>query len=473
MKKNFHSLTAVIVFFILILAIFTRWIGYNNPHNYTFDEGLYAQLGLQLKENSLNYTSQPVYEYCTSRGQSLPDYLNMPLFKHPPAYCYLISLFYSILNPSYLSAFLVSLIFGIITIIVTYKIGVQFFNKNAALLASLFIALDPIHWLCSEKIWMSTTLTAFIWMALFFLMRAIIDNNYRHFIWAGLATGAAILTKYPGFIIFPIAFTYVFLYNRKLFKSKYFWLWPAISLLMFSPWMVWNYNIYKSQFFTQMITAQGELKGNFYQIFAIIGLAILLILAIVIFLKLYKKRIRYSPVHFSLSKKAVTILISLGLIAFFSRPYMIRGLINVFNIRYIPLAGWKMAMFKQEPWDFYIRRLIELSPFYLISIFGIFFLNKTKSKVLPLFVAIFWIMLVFILHGNFQCRYILPAVPAFLIISAYTITWIFKKTSQFYNKNQIVYIIFSLILVAILAYSFTKTIIIDLQLALPNNVCYF
>ena len=473
MKKNFHGLTAVIIFFILILAIFTRWIGYNNPHNYTFDESLYAQMGLQLNKNPLNYTSKPVYEYCASRGRSLPDYLNMPLFKHPPVYCYLISLLYFILNSSYLSAFLVSLFFATIIIFVTFIIGVQFFNKPLALLASLLVALDPIHWLCSQKIWMETTMSAFIWITILFLMKAIIHKNYRFFIWAGIATGLAILTKYPAFIIFPIGLTLTFIYNRNLFKSKYFWSWPVISLLMFTPWMFWNYKVYGSNFILQIVTAQGEAKGNFYQNFAMIGFVILLILAIVIFLKLYKKRTGHFPVHFSLSKKVVIILISLGLIALFSRPYMIKGLINVFNIKYIPAAGWKIAMFKQEPWNFYIRRLIELSPFYLISIFGIFFLKNIKSKASPLFVAIFWMMLIFILHGNFQCRYILPAVPAFLIISAYTIIWLSKKISQFYNKNQIVYVILSLILVAILAYSFIKTIFVDLQLALPNNICYF
>ncbi len=472
MEEDTKYRTFTIFILILLIAIYSRWIGFTNPHNYTFDESLYTQMGLQLNKNPFNYNSKAVYEYCTNRGRPLPNYLNMPLFKHPPVYCYLISLSYYILNPSYLSAFIVSLVFGLVIIIISLTIGIEFFNKNVALLASLLITIDPIHWLCSEKIWMETTMTAFIWASLYFLMKAIINRKQNYFIWAGLTTGIAILTKYPAFIVFPIGFTYAFIYDREVFKSKYFWFWPLVSFVLFVPWLFWNFNIYGSNFFAAILTAHREIKLNFYLFFLYISILLLITAGIVYLIRHKTKKQTITSTLSVFKKSIVPILILGGLTILFAQPYMLQGVANMLNLKYIPVVGWKIGIFKDEPWYFYIRRIIELSPFYFIAFLGIFLVRDLKSKTLPLFIAIFWMMPIFITYGNFQSRYILPTVPAFLIISAYTITWVFKKISQFYNKKWL-YIILSLILLIMLTYSFIKTTIVDLQLALPNKVCYF
>lgn len=472
MKKNKKSFIFIILLFIIMTAAISRFIGFNNPHSLTFDEGLYTRLGLQLKANPSNYTSKPMYEYYTKGGRHLPDYLNMPLFKHPPVFSYLISLSHTLFSPSYLSAFLVSLTFGLVLILVVFYVASYIFNKDVGLLSALLVAIDPIHWLVSQKIWMETTLAALIWISIFFLMRAILDSKNRYFFLAGISTGLAILTKYPAFIIFPIGFSYVLLYNRKVLKSVYFWSWPLISFILFIPWMVWNYKIYKGSFFITLITVQGELKEHFLSTFAMWNLGILLVCALGIYLIFHKKQSYEGILRFIKHRRLPLVIITIAFILFFTRPYMVKGIINMLNINYIPSAGWKMGMFSKEPWYFYLRRLIELSPFYMISFLSLFFLSNFKSKNSPLFVAAFWILLLFISYRSFQCRYILSVVPALLIISSSTIIRLIEKIKQL-PANQIKLVAYRIILSTLLIYCFMKTIFIDLYLALPNKVCYF
>ena len=81
------------VYFVLIalffLSIFLRTYGFQQPHGLTFDEGLYSELiAEQLKEDPSNYSTQEAYQIQTAQGVKVPEYLDRPLFKHPPLYNY-------------------------------------------------------------------------------------------------------------------------------------------------------------------------------------------------------------------------------------------------------------------------------------------------------------------------------------------------------------------------------------------------
>jgi len=81
------------------------------------------------------------------------------------------------------------------------------------------------------------------------------------------------------------------------------------------------------------------------------------------------------------------------------------------------LVGWS-NLFSTEPWHFYLTRLSELSPVYLFSFLSIILLfGKDRGDRLML-VSSFWILGAFIVLGNYQSRYILPAVPFLIILSA-------------------------------------------------------
>ena len=473
MKRIKNSSTLLVLSMIVFSAFLGRWAGYNAPHKFSFDEGLYARLGLQLKKDPLNYTSQPVYNRYAERGKNLPDYLKMPLFKHPPLYSYLISLFYFIFGASYKTAFMVSLAGGLVTIIITFLIAAYIFNKDAGLLAAFLVSIDPVNWLCSEKIWMETTLTALIWLALLFLIKAILNNKNKCFLLAGVTTGLALLTKYSALIIFPIGLSWALLYNFKVIKTRRFWSWILISLLLFLPWIIWNFIIYGTDFFLTMITGQGELLSNLYTPFTFWILISLAAITLLTYHLLRNKTFKEQLLNKISPAKAGRVSAIILLVLLFSNPYMLKGLCGMLNAIHIPSNGWAVAFFAREPRLFYFRRLLELSPFYIICFLSLPFIPALRSKQSSLFIAAFWIMLIFTLHRNFQSRYILPVTPALLIIASGTILKMTERIKNYSSPSQLKASVVRVSLTVFLIYCFFKTIFINLCLSLPNSPCYF
>lgn len=470
MKKN-NKISIFILLIIISATVITRSVGFNNPHSFTFDEALYPQLAVQLKEDPIDYTSQPTYKYYTGRGRPLPDYLNRPLFKHPPLYSYLISLtYYFTKKPTLKTAWSISLISGILLILMIYLLGKILYNQKVALIAAFLLFLDPIHWLCTQKIWMETTVVAFIWISLFFIIKAARESDYKYFYWAGVATGCAILTKYTGFLIFPVGLTLIFIHNRSVIKSKHFWSWPLISFLLFIPWLFWNYRIYGSNFLMEMVIVHREIKSLLSQLSINWYLWIFLLLIITMIILLFKWRKKI--LNFLISTKMRTAVLGIAILLLFTQPYMMRGLINMFNLKHIPTNGWIIGMFAKEPWYFYLRRLLELSPFYIFSFGSILFLIKPKESDKLLITANIWILAFAVIWGNYQSRYILAAVPALLLISSRTIIWIGTSLKK-WTKSKMRLLIYRIVFVYILLLFLSKTAFIDLLLALPNKACYF
>ena len=54
---------------IFVLSIFLRYYGFQQPHGFTFDEGLYSELiAEQLKEDPSNYSTQKAYQSHAAAG---------------------------------------------------------------------------------------------------------------------------------------------------------------------------------------------------------------------------------------------------------------------------------------------------------------------------------------------------------------------------------------------------------------------
>jgi hypothetical protein len=60
-----------------------------------------------------------------------------------------------------------------------------------------------------------------------------------------------------------------------------------------------------------------------------------------------------------------------------------------------------------------------------------------------------------------------------MVIASYIIYQAIKKTVAIYKKNNTIAFFIAIVLLIILIYSFAKTFMIDINLALPNKVCYF
>ncbi|MCB1196268.1 glycosyltransferase family 39 protein, partial [bacterium] len=182
---NQHSASFLIIGLsvLLITAYILREKGFENGERTTFDEDLYAYMAYEMTVdirhyNAINFSSL-IRQHSPNRF--LPDYLWKKLFKHPPFYSYLIVLSYKLHKElgypitdqpqARHQAVRVSNCMGVLGILIIFLLGFYIFDWRVGVLAALFLAIDPVHWICSQKIWMETTLmTVMMASGLFYIM---------------------------------------------------------------------------------------------------------------------------------------------------------------------------------------------------------------------------------------------------------------------------------------------------------------
>ena len=91
-------------------------------------------------------------------------------------------------------------------VLIVFLLGRNLYDDRVGILAALYLCIDPVHWVCSEKIWMETTMSFFMLSAILLFVLGQKQKFYLSL--SGLSIGLAMLVKYPG--ILPL-FNYLFL----------------------------------------------------------------------------------------------------------------------------------------------------------------------------------------------------------------------------------------------------------------------
>ena len=92
--------------------------------------------------------------------------------------------------------------FGTLCVGLTYALGKKLYGKSAGLLAALLLALNSLHIAWSQVVRTDVMASAFMLAALVVATRLSETGSRKHAIWAGLLTGFAVATKWPGISIF-------------------------------------------------------------------------------------------------------------------------------------------------------------------------------------------------------------------------------------------------------------------------------
>jgi len=469
---------------IFALSIFLRYYGFGQPHRLTFDEGLYSgALAKQLQVDATNYSPQRAYEIIKATGRFTPEYLNRPLFKHPPLYCYLIALGYHAFNSSELVAVSVSIWLGSLMVLTIFFLGKVLYDDRVGLLAAFYLCIDPVHWVCSERIWMETTLSFFILLAI--LLFILGQKQKIYLTLSGLSIGLAMLTKYPGILSMVIIVSSVILMDRSMLKQKGFWIMCTLALIVFCPWIIWNWNVYGS-FLGSTFSAHdiaGHVKHT-ARVFSdnkiyltaflfLAGLWLIMRRKISNFLRTYS-----TDGEAPKQNRGIIISCAVVVLALMAFPFLRDMGREAFIWRNSVLTGWSNP-FAGGPWHFYITRLAELSPVYIFAYLSIFFvLGKNKGDQI-LLLSSSWILIAFILLGNYQSRYILPAVPFLIILAARWQIWAYDKLSI--KEQTAVEVsnvgayraIFKIFFISIGLYFTAKTLRVDWLIAIGPDFGYF
>ncbi|HRZ39620.1 MAG TPA: hypothetical protein P5246_01290, partial [Candidatus Omnitrophota bacterium] len=149
------------------------------------------------------------------------------------------------------------------------------------------------------------------------------------------------------------------------------------------------------------------------------------------------------------------------------KEYILRSL-NFFDI---PMGTWYQGVFSQEPPKFYIGRLIEFCALYTFGIVSLLtFHQKTPKEEALVRLSAGIILVFFILWGNFQSRYILSAVPFVVLLTS---DFLIKALRWMETQPFILRVFEKPLFIVFILYAISKTAMINIHFAFPNDMCYF
>jgi len=173
--------------FLMTSAFFIRLENFKSAQAWSIDEVVYYRLSVQIQKGLSHYNTITYAEELMAKGRELLPYFTKPLFKHPPLFTFLLASSLKFFGSTFSSAGYIPILFGVLMIPLTYWLGVLLFNRRTAILASLFLWMDPISIITSQKVWMDTTIAFFMLLALVFFVYGFKYQRDLFYILSGMA----------------------------------------------------------------------------------------------------------------------------------------------------------------------------------------------------------------------------------------------------------------------------------------------
>ena len=170
-------------------------------------------------------------------------WMRLSMHDHPPLYFLAQHLSFTILGENTIAMRLPSAIFGIGSLILVYFITKKLFDKWTAVIT---VALASVQ---AYLVWVSRTGLQES-MVIFFMLASVLafihsEKNNRLFFAFGLFLGLSWLTKYTAIALLPAVFAYIIVARKNFLKSKYLWMALAISVIIFSPVILYNIMLFR------------------------------------------------------------------------------------------------------------------------------------------------------------------------------------------------------------------------------------
>ena len=170
-------------------------------------------------------------------------------FDHPPMLGWIIQLFTcDLMWDSAFALRIPALVMGTVNTWLFYRLGIMIKDErtgwHAALLHTGSLYASVIAGTC---ILPDTPLGTFYLASLYFMIKACYPGsttgqpaNPINFLWAGIFTGLAVLSKYTGIFLWTGTILYLLIYRRKTFKEPWLWAGMTVTLVLFTPVIIWN-----------------------------------------------------------------------------------------------------------------------------------------------------------------------------------------------------------------------------------------
>lgn len=262
--KNYKFLFLILFAGILGLVVWLRASGLHwglpnivHSNSYMADENNWVTIISQMEPSKLDfnphYFDNPTFHfYLAGIGMKIAE-----LLKYVSILTERGTLFTINYPEEYAKLFLVarffSMVMGVMTVWLIYKVGRDFYGKIVGVTAALFLAVVPSHIIQCHYFNVNAPLTFWIMLSFWFMIKIMNTGKTRWYILVGITAGLAMSTKYTALLlIFPLATAHCLRENDKfrpkniiisLFSTRLFmaYVFFALSFLMGSPYILFSW----------------------------------------------------------------------------------------------------------------------------------------------------------------------------------------------------------------------------------------
>jgi len=285
----------------------------------------------------------------------------------------------------------VSAFFGVMTIIVVYKLGKRLWGKRVGLIAALYLSLAAMHVRDSHFGMTDIANTFWIILAFLYIVKTYQDQSFRNYIISGILVGLSVATKYMGIILsLPMTFVHI---NGVIEQHK------------------------------ERITSTNELKS-----------------------KKHKQKSKDTPpaklkIMNFLDKRIVGFYLALGAAFLTACPYLLPELslfLKEFNERiteagfahYVTYNGVKQYFLLGRGWWYHARYSLPYGfgwSLYLLFVFGVITLIRKNYKLAFVLLSFPLVLYSFVGKGyTVFIRHIVPLSPFICVIGAFATDFVYK-----------------------------------------------
>jgi uncharacterized membrane protein len=160
---------------------------------------------------------------------------------HPPLYYFLLHYWVMIFGTSESAVRLLSVLFGVLAIPMTYMVGRQLFNEEAGLLGALILAVSAFNVQYSQETRMYSLMVLLALISMYFFWRFLQQSNLVSSVGYVFSTTLLVYTHYFGvFVVIAqniYLVTLLLLSKHHTYKLRHWIVLQAIVVALFIPWI--------------------------------------------------------------------------------------------------------------------------------------------------------------------------------------------------------------------------------------------
>jgi len=263
-----------LVFILLLIAIssflFAYKLDYDLPNIYNVDEAYVILPALRMGMGNfdpISYVYGPFFKYLLVLIYGAYYLVGLALLKFRSAEEFAVA-FFRDPTPIFLLSRALSAAAGVLTVVLTYFLGRDMYNKKVGVTAALFLMVSPLFISFSHQAKMDMVLTLCFTLSFYFIYKYMTMRQMKYYIIAGIVLGLAVALKFPAVMLF-VPFLYAHLsqknslFNKKLFLGI---ISIAFGYFIANPFALLNFSKVISQalFFKELYSySMGDLPQPF------------------------------------------------------------------------------------------------------------------------------------------------------------------------------------------------------------------